>query len=101
MNPTNIAGNICVLRQMHSNVTQLLVAGQRDTLAITFTITIARPEQGGWWASWHGPTIGGPTPPGRGKGGPLVKNIDIVKFEMEPIFPIWSGPITSFAWAWP
>ena len=44
--------------------------------------------------------FGGPTPPGRGKGGLLVKNIDIVKFEMGPTFPIWPGPITSFAWAW-
>ena len=42
----------------------------------------------------------GPTPPGRGKWGTLVKNIDIVRFQMGPTFPIWSGPITSFPHAW-
>ena len=40
-------------------------------------------------------SFGGPTLPGRGKGGPLIKNIDNVKFEMGPTFPIWPGPITT------
>ena len=31
------------------------------------------------------------------KGGPLVKNIDIVKLETGPTFPIWPEPFTSFA----
>ena len=43
--------------------------------------------------------FGGLLPLVEAKGAPLVKNIDIVKFEMGPMFPIWPGPITSFAWA--
>ena len=44
--------------------------------------------------------LGGLLPLVEAKGDPLVKNIDIVKFEMGPTFPIWPGPITSFARAW-
>ena len=63
---------------------------------------LCRPEQGGGKpASLHGPTtLGGLLPLVEAKGGPLVKNIDIVKFEMGPTFPIWPGPVTSFARAW-
>ena len=43
--------------------------------------------------------FGGLLPLVKAKGDPLIKNIDIVKFEMGPTFPIWPGLIPSFAWA--
>ena len=46
-----------------------------------------------------GYNLGGLLPLVEAKGALLVKNIDIAKFEMGPTFPIWPGPITSFAWA--
>ena len=76
-----------LLNQLTSKIVDNIILDK-----IILEIILFRSQQrGGRWASWHGPTIWGLLPLVEAKGGPLIKNIDIVKFEMGPTFPIWPG----------